>query len=110
MASYLIQVSYTNAAVAALIASPQDRTEVIRRALESVGGKLQSLYLAFGDYDIVGIFDAPDNASAVAFAAAIKAGGACKAVKTTPLLSAAEAMAAQKKAAAVSYKSIVAKK
>jgi len=110
MASYLIQVSYTTAAVAAFIANPQDRTDTIRKAIESVGGKLHSIYLAFGDYDVVGLFDAPDNVSAVAFAAAIKAGGACKAVKTTPLLSAAESLAAQKKAATVNYKSVTAKK
>jgi uncharacterized protein with GYD domain len=109
MASYLIQVSYTNAAVAALIANPQDRTDVIRKALESVGGRMQSIYLAFGDYDVVGLFDAPDNVSAVAFAAAIKAGGACKAVKTTPLLSTAESLAAQKKAGSVNYRSVTKK-
>lgn len=109
MATYLIQVSYTNAAVAALISNPQDRTETIRKALESVGGKLYNIYLAFGDYDVVGMFEAPDNVSAVAFAAAIKAGGACKAVKTTPLLSAAETLAAQKKAASVNYKAVTKK-
>jgi len=110
MASYLIQVSYTTAAVAAFIANPQDRTDAVRKAIESVGGKLQSIYLAFGDYDVVGIFDAPDNVSAAAFAAAIKAGGACKSVRTTPLISAAEGVAAMKKAATCNYKSMVAKK
>ena len=110
MATYMIQVSYTNAAVAALIANPQDRTDVIRKAIESVGGKMHNIYLAFGDYDVVGMFDAPDNISAVAFAAAMKAGGACKAIKTTPLLSTSESLAAQKKAATVNYKSVVSKK
>ncbi|HUB20424.1 MAG TPA: GYD domain-containing protein [Acidobacteriaceae bacterium] len=110
MASYMIQVSYTTAAVAAFIASPQDRTDVIRRALESLGGRLHSLYLCFGEYDVVGIFEAPDNVSAAAFAAAIKAGGACKAIRTTPLLSTAEGVAVQRKAASTNYKSVVAKK
>ena len=110
MASYMIQVSYTTAAVAAFIANPQDRSDVIRKAIESLGGKMHSLYLAFGDYDVVGIFDMPDNVSAGAFAMAIKAGGACKAVKTTPLLSAADGAAVLKKAASANYKSVVAKK
>ena len=34
MASYMIQVSYTTAAVAAFIANPQDRSDVIRKAIE----------------------------------------------------------------------------
>jgi uncharacterized protein with GYD domain len=110
MASYMIQVSYTTAAVAAFIANPQDRTDVIRKAIESLGGKMHNLYLSFGDYDVVGMFDMPDNASAAAFAVAIKAGGACKAVKTTPLLSASEGVAVQRKAATATYKSVVAKK
>ena len=71
---------------------------------------MHSLYLAFGDYDVVGIFDMPDNVSAGAFAMAIKAGGACKAVKTTPLLSAADGAAVLKKAASANYKSVVSKK
>jgi len=110
MASYLIQVSYTTAAVAAFIANPQDRSDVVRKAIESVGGKLQSIYLAFGDYDVVGLFDAPDNVSAAAFAVAIKAGGACKSIKTTPLISTADGVAVLKKAATANYKSVVAKK
>jgi uncharacterized protein with GYD domain len=110
MASYLIQVSYTTAAVAAFIANPQDRTDVVRKAIESVGGKLHSLYLAFGDYDVVGLFEAPDNVSAAAFAVAIKAGGACKSIRTTPLISTAEGLAVLKKAAAVNYKSVVSKR
>jgi len=110
MASYMIQVSYTTAAVAAFIAAPQDRTDAIRKPIEQLGGKFEKIYLSFGDYDVVGIFEMPDAVSAAAFAVAIKAGGACKAVKTTPLLTAAEGVAAQKKAAACGYKSVVAKK
>lgn len=110
MASYMIQVSYTTAAVAAFLANPLDRTDVIRKAIESLGGKFQNLYLSFGDYDVVGMFEMPDNVSAAAFAVAIKAGGACKSVKTTPLLTAAEGLAAQKKAAGANYKSVTAKK
>lgn len=110
MASYMIQVSYTTAAMAAFIANPQDRSDVIRKAIESLGGKFHNLYVSFGDYDVVGMFDMPDNVGAAAFALAIKAGGACKAVKTTPLLSIADSVAAQKKAASANYKSVTAKK
>lgn len=48
----------------------------------------------------------PDNTGAAAFALAIAAGGACKAVKTTPLLAVTEGMAAMKKAGTSGYKPI----
>jgi hypothetical protein len=51
----------------------------------------------------------PNNASAAAFALAIAAGGACKSVKTTPLLTVEEGMAAMKKAGNSGYKPITAK-
>jgi hypothetical protein len=46
----------------------------------------------------------PDNVSAAAFALAIAAGGACKNVKTTPLLTAEEGIKAMKKAGGSGYK------
>ena len=106
MPSYLVQVAYTPEAVAALIKKPQDRAAVIGKVLEKLGGRLTSLYLSFGDYDVIGIFEAPDSVSAASFALAIGAGGACKAVKTTPLLSVEEGIAALKKAGTSGYKPI----
>jgi uncharacterized protein with GYD domain len=110
MPSYLVQVAYTPEAVAALIAKPHDRTEVISKVVEKLGGKPGKLYLSFGDYDVVGIYEMPDNVGAAAFALAIAAGGACKSVKTTPLMETEEGISAMKKAAGSGYKSVTAKK
>jgi uncharacterized protein with GYD domain len=110
MPSYLLQVAYTAEAVAALIAKPHDRTEVIGKVVEKLGGKPGPLYLSFGDYDVVGIYEMPDNVSAAAFAFAIASGGACKSVKTTPLLTTEEGIAAMKKAGGSGYKPVTAKK
>ncbi|HEY1500375.1 MAG TPA: GYD domain-containing protein [Acidobacteriaceae bacterium] len=106
MPSYLVQAAYTQEALAALIANPQDRTDAIRKSVKKLGGKLSGLYLAFGDYDIVTIFEMPDNVSAAAFAIAIAAGGACRSVKTTPLLSSSDGIAALKKAGGSGYRSV----
>jgi uncharacterized protein with GYD domain len=106
MPSYLVQVTYTPEALAALIKKPHDRAAVVGKALEKLGGRLISLYLSFGDYDIVGVFESPDNVSAAAFALAIGAGGACKSVKTTPLLSIEDGIAALKKAGTTGYKPV----
>lgn len=104
MASYLFQVAYSPEAWAAMIKHPQDRAEAVRSSIEKLGGKVVGFYLAFGDYDVVGIIEMPDNVAASAFAMAVAAGGACKSVKTTPLLSIADGVAAMKKAATAGYK------
>lgn len=109
MAIYLVQTSYTQEALKSLIANPQDRTPVVAKAVKSLGGKLIGSWLSFGDYDGVIIMEMPDNVSAAAMAVTAAAGGSLKSIKTTPLMSADEAMAALKKAAGSTYKPIGAK-
>lgn len=104
MPLYLTQVAYTQESWQALIKNPQDRIDAIRPAIKKLGGKVISGYFAFGDYDVVAITEMPDAVSAAALAIAFAAGGACKALKTTPLLSMAEGIDAMKKAAASNYK------
>ena len=64
MAHYLLQVSYTPEAWAALVRSPQDRAEAVRGPVENLGGKIERIWLAFGEDDVVGIIDIPDNLAA----------------------------------------------
>ncbi len=103
MPSYLLQASYTAEALAALVKNPQNRTEVIRKAVKSLGGKLIGSWLSFGDQDVVLIVDMPDNASAAAMAIAAAAGGSLRSTKTTPLFNADEGMEIAKKAAGSNY-------
>ena len=104
MPNYLIQAAYTPEAWAAMAKKPQDRIEAIRPAVEKLGGKVVAGYLAFGEHDVVAILDMPGNVDAAAFAMAVAAGGACRTVKTTPLMTTKEGMAAMKKAGASSYR------
>ncbi len=103
MPTYLVQASYRPEALRALIRKPEDRSEVVRKAIEKLGGKLIGLWLSFGDQDIVSIMEFPNNVSAAALALAIGAGGALKDSKTTPLLSVEEGLAAMRKAATSGY-------
>jgi uncharacterized protein with GYD domain len=109
MATYLAQVSYTSAALSALMANPQDRTGAIREPIEKLGGKLIGVWFAFGEYDLVCLIEMPDSISAAAMAFAIGAGGSLKAQKTTPLLTVEEGLSAMKKAAGSGYKPVPAK-
>jgi uncharacterized protein with GYD domain len=104
MAHYLFQVSYTSEAWAAQVSNPQNRVEAIRPVIERLGGHLESAYLSFGDYDAVVIAEMPDNSSAAALSLAASAGGALKAVKTTPLLTIEEGLEAMQKAAGAGYR------
>jgi uncharacterized protein with GYD domain len=106
MPIYLHQVSYTSEAWRALIAQPQDRLAAVRAPIEKLGGKLIEGWFAFGEYDVVAITEMPDNVSAAAIAIAFAAGGACKGLRTTPLLTQQEALSAMKKAGESGYRPI----
>ena len=104
MANYLLQISYTPEAWAAMIKRPHSRVEAVRGAVEKLGGKIGGFWMSFGEHDIVGILEMPDNVSVAAFSMAVAAGGACKNVKTTPLLSVEDGIEAMKKAGTSGYK------
>jgi uncharacterized protein with GYD domain len=101
---YLLQAVYTPEAWAAMVGEPQDRMEAIRPVLERMGGKLEQGWLAFGDHDVVVLCQMPDNVTAAAFSMAATAGGALKAVKTTPLLTMEESVGAMQKAGEAGYR------
>jgi uncharacterized protein with GYD domain len=109
MPHYLQQVSYSPEGWESLVAHPQNRIEAVRPAIEKLGGKIVSAWFSFGDHDIVVISEMPDNVSAAAIAMAFAAGGACKSVHTTPLISPDEAVQALKKAHESGYHSLTAK-
>ena len=99
MAQYLVQLAYTPEAWAAQLKNPKSRVEAVSPLLERLGARFEMDYMAFGDYDVIFIMEAPDNLSAAAIGMAIMAGGAVKTYKTTPLMSIADGIAAMQKGA-----------
>jgi uncharacterized protein with GYD domain len=104
MARYLFQFAYTPESWAAQLQNPQDRVAQVSPFVERLGGRFEWVYYAFGDHDIVGVVELPDNVSAAAFSMAISAGGAAKAIKTPPLMTIAEGIEAMGKGAAAGYR------
>jgi uncharacterized protein with GYD domain len=104
MPQYMLQISYTAEAWAAMAKDPQDRIEKVRPAVEKMGGKLEHGWLCFGEYDLVGIVDMPDEVSMAGTAMAFAAGGAIKSQRTTPLISTADGVEAMKKAGGMAYR------
>ncbi len=104
MAYYLVQATYSREARAGMINNPHDRAVAGRQAVESLGGSLEGIWFAFGEYDIIAIAQFPDNSSAAAFALAISATGAASATRITPLMTIDEGTDAMRKAANAQYR------
>ena len=97
MPKFLIQASYTpEGAKGVQSAGGTSRREAIEQVAESVGGRLESFYFAFGDYDAYVVVDLPDNESAAAVALAANAAGGAS-TKTVVLLTPEEVDAAAKR-------------
>jgi uncharacterized protein with GYD domain len=96
-------VGYNSGGLAGLVQEPQNRIEKVTPAIEALGGRVESGYFAFGDYDVVVVCEMPDNASAAAFALAVGAGGTVASYKTTVLLTPEEAVEGMRKAADSAY-------
>ena len=74
------------------------RRDAVVKAIESLGGKAEAYYYAFGESDVVGIADMPDNVSAAAFALLVTVAGGAE-VSTTVLLTPEEVDKIAKKTA-----------
>ena len=87
MPKYLIQASYTPDGLKGLIAQGgTKRREAVQQLVESVGGKLETLYFGFGSEDVHMIIDAPDNIAVAAATLTAGAAGAATNVRTSVLL------------------------
>ena len=86
MAKYLITASYSSDGLKGLHKDKASgRRNAVRQACESIGGKLEAYYFAFGEDDVVSIVDLPDNVAASALSLAVSASGTAR-TRTTALL------------------------
>jgi uncharacterized protein with GYD domain len=90
MTLYMYQASYTARSMAAQLTEPHDPVEAIRPTLEDLGAKIVVAGFPFGDYDVLVVYEAPDDMTAASVAMAIAAAGEVKSGKTTRLLSGQE--------------------
>jgi uncharacterized protein with GYD domain len=97
MPLYLWQASYTAEGTKGLIKDGgSKRRDFIKQMTERLGGKLHAFYDSFGDSDVVGITEFPDEASALALSLAVNASGAAT-LRSTQLISPDVVDAASKK-------------
>ena len=102
MPKYLFEASYSSDGTKGLLKEGgTQRVANLEKTLQTIGGKLESFYFVFGDKDVVGIVDLPDNVSAAALSLGINASGLVT-LKTHVLMTPAEMDQAAKKT--VSYR------
>src|SRR3954454_2829924 len=98
MGHYLIEVGYTAESWNTQIDTEANVIERITPALKACGGKLECMYYAFGERDLVGVIDFRTPEDAAAFGLAVGASGALRMYRTTPLLSVDQGIASMHKA------------
>ena len=81
MATYISLCSYTADGIKSIKEAPKrlDKAKALARKL---GGEMKALYLTLGPYDVVAVYDLPDDEAAAKFALII---GRTGAVTTTTL-------------------------
>jgi uncharacterized protein with GYD domain len=85
MARYLWQVRYSTEGARGLLADGGSaRAQAIAEMVESVGGRIEACYFAFGPDDLIVIGEVPDEIAAAALSVRTAASGA--AVSRTVLL------------------------
>jgi uncharacterized protein with GYD domain len=90
MPLFMYQASYTAKSMAAQLNEPQDPVETIRPTLEEVGATMLVAGFPFGEYDVLIVYEAPDEMTAASVAMAVAATGEVRSGKTTRLLSGEE--------------------
>jgi uncharacterized protein with GYD domain len=97
MPKYLVQGSYVGEGLKGLLKEGgSNRRAAVQTVIKGMGGTLESFYYAFGEDDVLGVADFPDNAAAAAFSLAVNASGAVK-LQTTVLMTPEEVDEAAKK-------------
>jgi uncharacterized protein with GYD domain len=66
MSTYIMLASWTDQGSQKVKESPR-RLDTAKRALADMGGEFKGFYMTMGDYDLVMIYDAPDDAVAARF-------------------------------------------
>lgn len=66
MPTYVMLANWTDQGMRAINESPK-RIDATKKELEDMGGQFRSVYMTMGAYDLIMIYDAPDDAVAARF-------------------------------------------
>jgi uncharacterized protein with GYD domain len=77
MPKYISLLNWTDEGVKGVKDSPQ-RLDAAKELARQLGGSLDAFYLTMGQYDMVAIFDGPDDEAAASFSLRLASGGALR--------------------------------
>ena len=103
MGHYLVEGSYSGASAKAMVASPADRAVQAKSLVESLGGTFHHFFFALGDIDFVFLYEASEETVPMAISLAAASSGGFSKVKTTKLITSAEAQSAMTRAQGAKY-------
>ena len=86
MAVYVCLVNFTHEGLKTMKAKGVARSDMVKRNVESLGGKLVHAYYCLGEYDVVAILEFPHNRAAMK-AAVLNASMGHIRIKTMPAVS-----------------------
>ena len=66
MTTYIVLANWTEQGIRNVKDSPK-RLDAAKKALQEVGGEFKTIFMTLGDYDLIGIYEAPDDAVAARF-------------------------------------------
>jgi uncharacterized protein with GYD domain len=64
--TYIMLASWTDPGSQKVRESPR-RLDIAKKALFDMGGEFKAFYMTMGEYDLVGVYEAPDDAVAARF-------------------------------------------
>ncbi|MFD1329613.1 GYD domain-containing protein [Mycoplana ramosa] len=74
MTMYIVLLNWTEQGIKNVRESPK-RLDAAKKALGDMGGSFKEFYLTMGDYDMVAVCEAPDDAVAARFCLTLGQGG-----------------------------------
>jgi uncharacterized protein with GYD domain len=98
MSLFMFQAAYTSDSWKHQVQKQENPKDRLRPLIESLGGHIEGVFYAFGEYDIIILAEMPNEEAASAFSLAASAGGSVKALKTTTLLTVEQGLNSMRKA------------
>jgi len=106
MPHFCHQISYTSSAWQRVMQNPDDRFQLVRGPIDSLGGKIHALFFALDSYDVLAITEFPESTSPTEISLAFFGSADVAQIHTAQLLDSAHALQAMQKAGPCSYQPI----
>ena len=94
MPVFVTQGRYSESAVKAMLAQPEDRGAAVAKLIEQAGGTLIDYYVLFGEYDWMIIYELPSGKEVAAVVLTAIGAGAVTGTRTMLAMTTVEAKAA----------------